>query len=175
MYKKILINSIIIFILSVLLHSLYHYLPCFLTSIFAPVNESIWEHMKIIFSSYMLYLLIKKLFFKKQENNLVTSFTISSIINIIIFLIIYIPVYLIFKENLIVTLIILFITIVISNYIMYKIQDKKINKKINKYSIYLIPLVYIIFAILTYFPIKGKLFIDPITNTYGIIKSHYYY
>lgn len=154
MYKKIILSSFIIFILSTLFHSLYNYLPCFLTSIIVPVNESIFEHMKMIFTSYMFYLLIKILFNKKRENNLISSFVIASLFNIVIFLIIYIPIYLLFGEKLVVTLILYFITILISNYLMYKIQNKKINSKINKYSVYIIPLVYIVFTLLTYFPLK---------------------
>ena len=173
MYKKIILSSFIIFILSTLFHSLYNYLPCFLTSIIVPVNESIFEHMKMIFTSYMFYLLIKILFNKKRENNLVSSFVIASLFNIVIFLIIYIPIYLLIGEKLVVTLILYFITILISNYLMYKIQNKKINSKINKYSVYIIPLVYIIFTLLTYFPLKNMLFLDPASNTYGIIKTHY--
>ena len=158
MYKKIISSSFIIFILSTLFHSLYNYLPCFLTSIIVPVNESIFEHMKMIFTSYMFYLLIKILFNKKRENNLISSFVIASLFNIVIFLIIYIPIYLLFGEKLVVTLILYFITILISNYLMYKIQNKKINSKINKYSVYIIPLVYIVFTLLTYFPLKNMLF-----------------
>lgn len=173
MYKKIILSSFIIFILSTLFHSLYNYLPCFLTSIIVPVNESIFEHMKMIFTSYMFYLLIKILFNKKHENNLISSFVIASLFNIVIFLIIYIPIYLLFGEKLVVTLILYFITILISNYLMYKIQNKKINSKINKYSVYIIPLVYIVFTLFTYFPLKNMLFLDPATNTYGIIKTHY--
>jgi len=173
MYKKIILSSFIIFILSTLFHSLYNYLPCFLTSIIVPVNESIFEHMKMIFTSYMFYLLIKILFNKKRENNLISSFVIASLFNIVIFLIIYIPIYLLFGEKLVVTLILYFITILISNYLMYKIQNKKINSKINKYSVYIIPLVYIVFTLFTYFPLKNMLFLDPTTNTYGIIKTHY--
>lgn len=173
MYKKTILSSFIIFILSTLFHSLYNYLPCFLTSIIVPVNESIFEHMKMIFTSYMFYLLIKILFNKKHENNLISSFVIASLFNIVIFLIIYIPIYLLFGEKLVVTLILYFITILISNYLMYKIQNKKINSKINKYSVYIIPLVYIVFTLFTYFPLKNMLFLDPTTNTYGIIKTHY--
>ena len=173
MYKKIILSSFIIFILSTLFHSLYNYLLCFLTSIIVPVNESIFEHMKMIFTSYMFYLLIKILFNKKRENNLISSFVIASLFNIVIFLIIYIPIYLLFGEKLVVTLILYFITILISNYLMYKIQNKKINSKINKYSVYIIPLVYIVFTLLTYFPLKNMLFLDPTSNTYGIIKTHY--
>ena len=32
-----------------LLHFLYQWLPCAVTSLFSPVNESLWEHIKLIF------------------------------------------------------------------------------------------------------------------------------
>ena len=67
MYKKILIHSLIIFAISTLIHSFYDCLPCFVTSIIIPVNESIWEHLKMIFTSYMILLLIIVLFSKKNN------------------------------------------------------------------------------------------------------------
>ena len=172
--KKIkIINVVFLFLLSFLWHFVYDWFPNNIFALFFPVNESIFEHMKMIFTSYMFYLLIKILFNKKHENNLISSFVIASLFNIVIFLIIYIPIYLLFGEKLVVTLILYFITILISNYLMYKIQNKKINSKINKYSVYIIPLVYIVFTLFTYFPLKNMLFLDPTTNTYGIIKTHY--
>lgn len=170
MIKKIIINSIIIFALSTLIHSLYNYLPCYITSFIVPVNESIWEHMKMIFSAYMLFLLIKVLFFKKHEKNLTSSFVIGALFNIVIFLIIYVPIFYIFGENMIVTLIIYFITIIISNYFIYKMQQKKNNEKLNKITGFSIILIYLIFIILTYYPIKGKLFFDYTSQSYGIPK-----
>ena len=60
--KKLKILGIIIAFLSCfLLHYLYELLPCFVVSIFAPVNESIFEHMKIIFSSILLSGVIQKI------------------------------------------------------------------------------------------------------------------
>ena len=41
------ISCIGIFLLSALLHFIYDWFPSFFTSLFFPVNESIWEHNKI--------------------------------------------------------------------------------------------------------------------------------
>ena len=48
-------GGIIAFALCFPLHFIYDKFPNFITSIFAPVNESIWEHMKIIFTSTLIY------------------------------------------------------------------------------------------------------------------------
>ena len=46
-----IISCIGIFLLSVLFHFIYDWFPNFFTSLFSPVNESIWEHNKIIVGS----------------------------------------------------------------------------------------------------------------------------
>lgn len=169
--KKIIINTIIIFIISVLIHSFYNLLPNFLTSIFFPVNESIWEHMKMIFTSYMLFILLKFAFNKLDKNDLFATVT-SAIFNIIIFLIIYIPIYNLFGEHLVVTLIIYFITILISNFLWVKLTKKEINKKFHKLFFIPIIIVYIIFTYLTYYPIKAEIFYDKPNEKYGVYNKY---
>ena len=172
--KKNIIYTILIFIISSLIHSFYNYLPNFITSIFFSVNESIWEHMKMIYTSYIIFLLLKFTFDKLKDNEALII-NITAIINIIVFLIIYIPIYIIFKEHLIVTLIIYLISIYISIILTDKLKNK-INKKIsntlNKYIIFIIAFTYLIFAFLTYKPPKISLFYDTVNKTYGIYNKY---
>ncbi len=171
MFKKILINTGLVFLFSFLFHSFYNYLPIFPITIIAPVNESIFEHMKLIFTSYMFLTLIIYLFYKNKPNNYIASNTIGAIFNIVIFLIIYLPIYKLFGENLIVTLIIYFITIIITSFVKEQIEKRKNNKKLNLISGISIIIIYLIFTILTYFPLKiDILFKDPTNNSYGIYK-----
>ena len=54
--KKVKIIAVIgIFILTFIFHFAYEFIPCTLTAIFFPVNESIWEHQKLIFTSVIFY------------------------------------------------------------------------------------------------------------------------
>lgn len=167
--KKVIINSIIIFGISVLIHSFYNLLPNDFTLIFFPINESIWEHMKMIFTSYMLFLLIKFIFNKLDKNDL-SATVISSIFNIIIFLIIYIPIYKLFGEKLIITLIVYFITIFLSNILWSKITNKKINKNINNLFGIAILVVYLIFTYLSFYPLNNNIFYDNENNKHGVHK-----
>ncbi|MGM9536724.1 MAG: DUF6512 family protein [Candidatus Onthomonas sp.] len=41
-------------VLGVILHGLFDFWPCILTEFIAPVNESLWEHVKLIFWPYLL-------------------------------------------------------------------------------------------------------------------------
>ena len=65
-------------------------------------------------------------------------------------------------------LIVLFITIVISQIISYYILKAKTYPNLNLISIIGIILVYIIFGILTYYPLTNDLFFDPSNEKYGI-------
>ena len=64
--KKIkIINVIGVFALSFLFHFMYEWWPNVVTSIFFPVNESIWEHMKIFVSAILVWGLVDKFLLDK--------------------------------------------------------------------------------------------------------------
>ena len=168
--KLKIIGVVVAFFLCFPFHFIYDRFPSFVTSIFAPVNESIWEHMKILFGSIILSGVIQKIIVvsKRLEfNNICFSNFVGAISSIPIFLIIFLPIYYNFGHNLVITIIIMFITIVISEYIAYKIMMMRNLYQANKTILYVV-IVYIIFTILTYFPINNNLFIDPITGILGI-------
>ncbi len=175
--KKIkILSTICIFLLSFITHYGYDIFPNVVTSIFFPVNESIFEHMKMIFTSYILFSFFEYILLKKYTNNTKNfkgSLFLSLLFNIVFFLIIYIPIYNIFGHNLIMTLIIYFISIMVSQIISYiiLITNKNIDK-INKYSYFLIFILLLILIYLTYFPIKNDLFIDKNKNMIGL--NNYY-
>ena len=170
MKKLIIINSVITFLLCFVTHFAYEFFSNPLFSVFFPVNESIWEHMKMIYTTVLLYGIIEYFLLKKydyhKDNFILTIFT-KSIINIPIFLIMYLPIISIFKENMIVTFIILFISILITNIIGFKIYKKPIKYQ-KIIAIILIIITYIGFTYLTYNPIKNDLFYDQENKIYGI-------
>ena len=171
--KKLKIIGIILsFLLSFIFHFIYDLFPNFINSIFFPVNESIWEHMKIIFGCILLSGVIQKIIVIKKKlnyNNICISNVIVAFLSIFIFLIMFIPMYLLIGENLPITLIIMLITYIISQILSIYIIKKEDMKKEN-FAILLVIIIYIFFGILTYFPPENNLFIDPKTNTYGFKK-----
>ncbi len=54
-------GAFVIFAIAGLWHFLYEWLPCGLTAILAPVNESPWEHTKLFFAPALIYFLIGRL------------------------------------------------------------------------------------------------------------------
>ncbi|MBO5120137.1 MAG: hypothetical protein J6C28_00440 [Bacilli bacterium] len=172
--KKLKILGIVLaFLLCFPLHFVYDKFPSFITSIFAPINESIWEHMKILFGSIIISGVIQKIIVLKKKldfNNICFSNFIGAISSIPIFLIVFLPIYIIIGENFPVTIFIMFITIVLAEIIAYKIMNKD-NLGFENITIILVIIVYVIFTILSYYPIKSGIFIDPISKTCGISKE----
>lgn len=170
--KKVKIWSIIgIFLISFLCHFMYDWFPNTFFSIFFPVNESIWEHMKIIFSAILIYSPIEYFLLKKKDidfNNFLLSNVIMGISGIVIYLIIFIPIYLMIGENMIVSISLLFITYIIVEIIGYYILNLKPIKYQGYIATFLIIITYIIFSYFTYQPIKNFLFYDTKEEKYGI-------
>lgn len=170
--KKIKIISLIfIFAFCFLLHFLYEWLPNPLFSAISPVNESIWEHMKLIFSSYILFSGIEYYILKKKEivfNNYLFQMFIVPIIGIIIYLIIYLPLYNIFGENMFISISLLFIIIILEEIISYYLLNYKGIKFGKVIGICGIIIIYITFIYLTYNPIRNYIFYDIKDNKYGI-------
>lgn len=168
-----IIGTILAFLFSFPIHFLYKEFPQFITSIFAPVNESIWEHMKILFTSIILSGIIQKLIIiskKTKLNNVCFSNFIAALSSIPIFLVIFIPIYSIIGENLAMAIIIMLITIIISQIISYIIIVKR-DLHLEVITIIFTILIYIAFAVLSYYPIKCGIFMDPKTQEYGIINK----
>ena len=139
-----LISSFNIFLISFPIHFAYKFIPNTLTSIIFPINESIFEHMKIIFTSTLIYGLIDYILIKLNNiktNNFLFQLFFTSFISIIIFLIIYLPIRFIVGEYLILTLLLLSITYLISSIISYYILTSKSKPFLNIISI---PLIIII-------------------------------
>ena len=115
--KKLkIIMTIIIFLLAFPFHFFYDKFSNFIFSIFFPVNESIWEHMKLLFTSIIFSGVIEYIIIKKKDvkvNNYLLSLFIPAILSIPIYLIIFLPIYYKIGENFIITITIMFITILL--------------------------------------------------------------
>jgi hypothetical protein len=172
--KKIkTIGVFIVFGLSFISHFLYSWLPNSVFSILFPVNESIWEHMKLIATPVLIFSIFEYIIYKRKDisfNNFLFSYAISIILGIIIYLTIYLPIDYIFGHSAIVAISLLFIVFIIIEIISYYIMNYRKIKYSNVIGIGIIILLYIAFGYLTYNPIEINLFYDSQKKLYGIPK-----
>ena len=162
--KKNIFMIIFLFLLSFLWHFMYDWFPCVLTSIFFPVNESIWEHMKIIF-----YCLFIGSVLEKKGNNYYLNILVKPLVGVLFYLIIFIPLYLIFGESMFISISLMLFTYIIMELLGIKIsKQEELNIKVL--PIIIIILISILFSILTYYPLHNFLFFDSVKLGYGILK-----
>ena len=175
--KKWQIYSIIFsIILGTLLHFTFNLFSnnLFVAS-FSAVNESTWEHLKLIFFPMLTFFIVEYLFLKNyiNKNNYIFSKSIS-----IIFAIIFITIFFYTYTGIVGTNFFIFdifsflFAIIFGEFICYKLllKNVKINNKIKNIFIIILFLLFFSFIIFTYFPPNINFFKDPITNQYGIIK-----
>ena len=171
--KKIkVVGVLVIFALTVLYHFLYEWFPNPVFSVLFPVNESIWEHMKLLYSGILTWGIVEYFILKRKNikfTNYFSSLFLTMITSIIVYLILYLPLYSLFKENMFISIGLLIIVIIlmgIFNY--YLIIRKEENWFLDKVSIILIILGYVVFLSLTYDPPRNYIFYDTTENKYGI-------
>lgn len=164
MSKKNIFMIIFLFLLSFLWHFMYDWFPCVLTSIFFPVNESIWEHMKIIF-----YCLLIGSVLEKKGNNYYLNILVKPLVGVLFYLIIFIPLYLIFGESMVISLSLMLFTYIIMELLGIKISKQE-ELNIKALPIIIIILISILFSILTFYPLHNFLFFDSVKLGYGILK-----
>ena len=140
-------------------------------ALFSAVNESTWEHLKLLFFPLLLTTIIGYFYIGKNIPNFICSKLIG-ILTAIFFTIIFFYTYtgIIGNNFAFIDISIFFVAVLLGEYITYKflLSDFSCNKKI---SIIILAVLLICFTSFTYIPPKIGLFKDPVKNSFGIIKN----
>ncbi len=140
-------------------------------SFFSSVNESTWEHLKLLFFPMLITLIIGIFYIGKQSPNFICSKTIGILVAIA-FTIIFFYTYtgVIGKNIAIIDITSFFVATVLGETISYILIINK-YKCNNLIAIVILGILFICFVIFTYSPPKIGLFKDPVTGGYGIIRD----
>ena len=152
-----------------LLHFLYDLLgkPLWITP-FSGVNESTWEHMKLLFWPMLLVALVQSLFFKGYENFWCVKLRGTLLGLSLIPIIFYTYNGVIEKSPDFINIAIFFISAAVAY--MYETRELRSNSLKCKYknvAITILLLIAILFALFSFYPPKIDIFKDP-TGSYGI-------
>ena len=167
--KKIKTAQIIVIILSLIIGTILHFTyelsgeNNFVAS-FSAVNESTWEHLKLVFFPMLILGIIEYFVVKKESNNYIEAKTIG-IFTAICFIIVFFYTYTgILGTNFFVIDILIFIlSIIIGEYVAYRLmtienQSTTLSKVL---SIGILIFLLLCFRIFTYNQPKVNLFKDP--------------
>lgn len=164
-------DTFLLFGMTFLLHFLYDWFPNPFSAIFSPVNESIWEHMKLLASAFFLNCILEFLvfyFLKWNYKNLFLGSFLAAFFSIPVYLLFYLPIHYLFGHFMWYAILLLFLVFALFNYILYRFLERKEYKNGNIYALIGFILLFTIFGYLTYRPIKIDLFFDHEDNRYSI-------
>jgi hypothetical protein len=170
-----IIGVFVIFGVGAVWHFMFEWIgdPIWLGWLF-PVNESVWEHVKLMFFPAVIYYAIESIFLWKKTNNFLFTKMIvlyfTPIVNIIVF---YTYTGITGYENFIIDSIVLLISTGFQQWISYKLltreeiwKDKRVLRIILAVIGILILGAFLVYA--TYYPPHIPLFMDNNFMDYGI-------
>jgi hypothetical protein len=157
-------------LLGTVLHFLYDWLGgAAWVAPFSGVNESTWEHMKLLFWPMLLYAVFQSFFFRDREDFWCVKLRGVLLGLYLIPTIFYLYNGVIGKSPDWVNIAIFFISAAVAYVYEYRLFKKgSVACKNPKLAIIILCAIALLFALFTFFTPKIGIFKDPLTNTYGI-------
>ena len=161
-------SAIFASILGTILHFTYEFSNNnLIVGAFSAVNESTWEHLKLLFVPMLITTIIGYFYLNENKEKFLCAKTIG-IITSMLFTIIFFYTYSgVLGTNIaIINILTFFVAVILGEYVAYRLMNSyiKCNKKV---AIITLMILFISFIFFTYFPPKIGLFKDPI-DCYGI-------
>ena len=140
--------------------------------LFAAVNESTWEHIKIALTPTLLWGLIDGFLYGANGNYFLAKSLSLLIMIIIIPIIFYLYSYLLKKHVLLIDILIFYLAIFLGQSLFYFIlESSTVPYILNYIGTILLFVIFGFYMVATLLPLKIFLFKDPITKKYGV-KAH---
>lgn len=170
--KYEIFSAIFVCILGTLLHFTYKIFGenQFVAS-FSAVNESVWEHLKLLYFPMLLTTIFGYFYIGKFSTNFICA-KVLGIIAAIMFVIVFFYTYsgIIGKSIVFIDIASFFIAVIIGEYLAFKIMTGNFECN-NIIAVITLIALFICFVLFTYIAPEIGLFKDPVTGEYGIIKN----
>lgn len=161
-------STIFVFVLGTLLHFVYDWSgQNQIIGSFSAVNESTWEHLKLIFFPMLITIIIGFFYLGKTVPNFICSKTIGLLVSLAFTVIFFYTYTGILGTNIaFIDISSFFIAVILGEFLSYVliVNNFKCN---NKIAIIILSILFILFIVFTYNPPRIGLFKDPVTGEYG--------
>ncbi len=169
-FKWEMIGIPLIFIAGALMHFVFEWSgELAAIGIFAPVNESVWEHFKLGFWPTCIFAAIEWIFLRRQINNYITAKAVALyVIPITIGLIFYGYTAILGEEILAIDILSFLVAVALAQFVSYKVLTaSKLPKFISSNSMVFSILLAVALAIFSFYPLNWHIFLDS-RGFYGI-------
>lgn len=160
-------------LLGTILHFLYDWTDSVFTTPFASVNESTWEHMKLLFFPLFLFAIVENFIIGKNCKNFWCIKLKGTLLGLLVIPVLFYTLRGIFGTTPDwINILIFFIAVAAA--FLYETNQFKINNKPCKYTktaIIALSIIAMAFIFFTFIPPKIPLFEDPINGSFGIYKK----
>ena len=159
-------------VLGTILHFLYEWTNVLFLAPISAVNESTWEHMKLVFIPSFIFAVIQSFFGKKDYVSFWFIKLIGILIGTLLIAILFYTLTGAFGTLPGTVNILIFFLSVILEYLIEFILFNKLKPKfsLNIVCLAILLIILALFLFYTFYPPKLPLFLDPLTNGYGITK-----
>ncbi len=169
-----IIGTIFIIVVGCINHFLYDWLHHNkIMGYFAAVNESTWEHLKLVLMPTFLWLVVEYHFYFDNPNLFFARFISLLVMLLIIPLIFYAYTYFTKKPILFIDITTFVLSIIIGQFVFCKLINLEFENIILMHVGFIgLLIIFLAYIINTYVPKYNFLYKDPITKKYGV-NGHY--
>lgn len=171
LFKWSWIGIIVILSLAALWHFVYAWIPGGVSAAIFPVNESVWEHVKLFFFPAIIFYTIQYFVIGRKYKNFIFSHGIMLLLMpaLTLGLFYFYRNALGIAESLLIDIFITFLVIALGSMTAYRMTISKIRLNKLNYAVLVLTLVlFTSYAILTFFPPEKPIFYDKNIDAYGI-------
>ncbi len=177
MNKKILnyqiVSVVFVSILGTLLHFTFDWSNGnYFVGAFSAVNESTWEHLKLLFFPMLITTIVGSFYIGKNVKNFLCAKVIGILTAVSFTIVFFYTSGGIIGSNIAaLNIVTFFIAVILGEYVSYRIilSNLKCNKKV---AIITLIILFICLVRFTFYAPQIGLFKDPITGEYGIIRAN---
>lgn len=136
---------------------------------FSEINESTWEHMKLLYWPLFLFALVQRLFFKDQENYWCVKLA-EILLGLVLIPVLFYTYNGVFGESPDwINIAIFYITaLLVFLFEWWAFKNDRLQCKYPQLAFTAIILIGALFVVFTFVPPQIPLFQDPLTGTYGV-------
>lgn len=141
-----------------------------IVAIFSSINESVWEHLKLLFFPMLLTIIIGCFYIGKEVPNFLCSKTIGILVSMVFMIIFFYTYTGILGRNIpAIDIASFFIATILGEFASYVLIVNKFKCN-NVIAIIALVLIFVCFIIFTYFTPNIGIFKDPVTGQYGFFE-----
>lgn len=166
------VGALFTLVVGTLLHFVYEWKPNTLTALFGAVNESTWEHLKLLFWPTLVFGIAEYFLYGRELDNFVPTKVVSILLGMTAIVVLFYTYTGIWGTHVMWMDIAIFVIAVLISYSYTAWQLQKLHPTPSSIQVVvallLLLALLLVFVFFTYTPPHIPLFADPTTGSYGV-------